>query len=52
MLFRSIHALPKKVTDPALTAVWEDALDRIATGTLTATTFREKQNQWVRRLWF
>ncbi len=45
-----IHALPKKVTDPALTAVWEDALDRIATGTLTATTFREKQNQWVIQL--
>lgn len=45
-----IHALPKKVIDPALTAVWEDALDRIAAGTLPAKTFREKQNQWVIQL--
>lgn len=45
-----IHALPKKVTDPALTAVWEDALDRIASGGLAANTFRDKQNQWVVQL--
>ncbi len=45
-----IHALPKKVIDPALTAVWEDALDRIAEGKLSAQTFREKQNQWVMQL--
>jgi DNA topoisomerase-3 len=45
-----IHALPKKVTDPALTAVWEDALDRIAAGTITAQTFKEKQNQWITQL--
>ncbi len=45
-----IHALPKKVIDPALTAVWEDALDRIAEGKLSAQTFREKQNQWVVQL--
>ncbi len=45
-----IHALPKKVIDPALTAVWEDALDRIAEGKLSSQTFREKQNQWVSQL--
>lgn len=42
-----IHALPKKVTDPALTAIWEDALDKISEGKLPSATFREKQNQWV-----
>jgi len=45
-----INALPKKVVDPALTAVWEDALDRIAEGKITAQTFKEKQNQWVTQL--
>lgn len=45
-----IHALPKKVTDPALTAVWEDALDKIAEGKITAQTFKEKQTQWVLQL--
>lgn len=45
-----IHALPKKVIDPALTAIWEDALDKIADGSLDSKTFREKQNQWVVKL--
>ncbi len=45
-----IHALPKKVIDPALTAVWEDALDRIAEGKLSPDTFKEKQNQWAIQL--
>jgi DNA topoisomerase-3 len=45
-----INALPKKVIDPALTAVWEDALDRIAEGKISAQTFKEKQNQWVIQL--
>lgn len=45
-----IHALPKKVIDPALTAVWEDALDKIAEGKLTADSFKEKQIQWVTQL--
>lgn len=42
-----VHALPKKVTDPALTAVWEDALDKIAEGKLSSDIFKQKQNQWV-----
>lgn len=45
-----IHALPKKVIDPALTAVWEDALDRIAEGKISPQTFKEKQNQWMIQL--
>lgn len=45
-----IHALPKKVTDPALTAVWEDALDKIAEGKISSQTFREKQTQWISQL--
>lgn len=45
-----IHALPSKVTDPALTAIWEDALDKIAAGQITADNFRQKQIQWVTQL--
>lgn len=45
-----IHALPKKVIDPALTAIWEDALDKIAEGKLTSDVFKQKQNEWVIKL--
>lgn len=45
-----VHALPKKVTDPALTAIWEDALDKIAAGKLTSDLFKQKQNQWIVQL--
>jgi len=45
-----VHALPQKVIDPALTAIWEDALDKIAEGKITAQIFKEKQNQWVTKL--
>ncbi len=45
-----IGALPSKVTDPALTAIWEDALDKIADGKLTLETFMQKQIQWVTQL--
>jgi DNA topoisomerase-3 len=45
-----VHVLPKKITDPALTAVWEDALDKIAEGKLTSESFKQKQNQWVVQL--
>lgn len=45
-----VHALPRKVIDPALTAVWEDALDKIAEGKLTSDVFKQKQNQWVVQL--
>lgn len=45
-----VHALPKKVIDPALTAVWEDALDKIAEGKISSDMFKQKQNQWVIQL--
>jgi len=45
-----IHALPTKVTDPALTAVWENALEQIAKGNLTLEVFIDKQSAWVRQL--
>lgn len=45
-----ISILPKKVIDPALTAIWEDALDKIASGQLTPTIFKDKQKQWITQL--
>ena len=45
-----VHSLPKKITDPALTAVWEDALDKIAEGKISADVFKQKQNQWITQL--
>ena len=45
-----IKLLPKKVTDPGLTAIWEDALDKISQGQLSPETFKEKQNLWVTNL--
>lgn len=45
-----IGALPTKVTDPILTAVWEDALDKIADGKLSMDAFMQKQIQWVTQL--
>lgn len=45
-----IKALPSKVTDPILTAVWEDGLDKIAEGKLTMESFMQKQIQWVTQL--
>lgn len=45
-----VKALPKKVIDPALTAVWEDALDKIAEGKLNPAMFKAKQNEWVVKL--
>lgn len=45
-----IAALPKKIIDPALTAIWEDALDRIAAGALTLDAFKQMQVKWVHQL--
>lgn len=45
-----VQALPKKVIDPALTAIWEDALDKIAEGKISSQIFKQKQNQWVIQL--
>lgn len=45
-----IHNLPKRIIDPALTAIWEDALDKIADGKLSATEFKDKQHIWVQQI--
>lgn len=45
-----VHNLPKKIIDPTLTAIWEDALDKIAEGKISATDFKSKQQAWVQQL--
>lgn len=45
-----VHNLPKKIIDPTLTAIWEDALDKIAEGKITADEFKSKQHIWVQQL--
>jgi DNA topoisomerase-3 len=45
-----IKALPKRVVDPILTAMWEDALDKIAQNKLSLDDFLAKQTMWVKQL--
>lgn len=45
-----IAALPETLTSPGMTALWEQALDDIAQGRMSLTTFMEKQIQWTRHL--
>lgn len=45
-----IKALPKRVVDPILTAMWEDALDKIAQNKLSLNDFLAKQTAWVQQL--
>lgn len=43
-----IDALPAAVCDPAMTALWEQALDEIAQGRGTLDDFLTRQTEWVR----
>ncbi|MBF0459784.1 MAG: DNA topoisomerase 3 [Magnetococcales bacterium] len=45
-----VDLLPHSVTDPATTAVWEQALDDIANGQGSLAAFQEKTVLWVTRL--
>ncbi|MBF0097793.1 MAG: DNA topoisomerase 3 [Magnetococcales bacterium] len=45
-----VDLLPHSVTDPATTAVWEQALEDIAQGQGTLEAFQEKVVIWVNRL--
>lgn len=45
-----IDAVPAAVADPGLTAVWEQALDMIATGQMSLETFVARQSAWVAQL--
>lgn len=45
-----INVVNKNLTDPGLTARWEQALDAIAVGKLNLQGFQQKQEQWVQQL--
>lgn len=45
-----IEAVPPEVADPVLTALWEQALQRIESGQLSVEAFLAKQAQWLTRL--
>jgi DNA topoisomerase-3 len=45
-----IEAVPREVADPVLTALWEQALDRIESGHLSVDTFLAKQAAWLTQL--
>ena len=44
-----IDALPKDIKDPAMTALWEQALGEIATGKLAPEAFLKKQSAWLKK---
>lgn len=48
--FTLIDAVPQAIADPAMTAIWEQALDEIAAGKLSLEAFLEKQSAWVAQL--
>lgn len=45
-----VNAIDKNLTDPGLTARWEQALDGVATGKIPLATFQQKQEQWIHQL--
>lgn len=45
-----IEAVPPEVADPAMTALWEQALEHIETGRLTVDAFLFKQGEWLSQL--
>lgn len=45
-----IDALPAALTNPGMTALWEQALDEIARGEMTLDTFMARQAQWTGHL--
>lgn len=42
-----IQMIPQKLTDPGLTAIWEMALDQVATSKLPFDQFYNKQIAWI-----
>lgn len=50
MAFLLVDSVPEAITDPGTTALWEQALERIAAGDLSLEAFLEKQSTWVRQL--
>ncbi|MDE8035255.1 DNA topoisomerase III [Actinobacillus equuli subsp. equuli] len=45
-----IDSLPDLLKNPGLTALWEQALNQIAEGTMTLTEFMKKQEEFIRML--
>src|SRR6185437_2133225 len=45
-----VDAVPEAIADPGMTAIWEQALERIAAGELSLEEFLEKQSTWVKQL--
>lgn len=45
-----IDALPTVFTDPGMTALWEQALENVATGQLSLQSFMQKQENWLSHL--
>jgi DNA topoisomerase-3 len=45
-----IAALPKEITDVAMTAVWESALDKVESGSYRLDDFMKYQAKWLEKL--
>ncbi|MDE1485129.1 DNA topoisomerase III [Xenorhabdus bovienii] len=45
-----VDALPAVVTNPGMTALWEQALESVADGKLPLATFIDKQKAWIHHL--
>lgn len=45
-----IDALPPQLTDPGMTALWEQALDEVAAGRMNLNDFLQRQTAWTSTL--
>lgn len=45
-----IDALPSQLTEPGMTALWEQALDEVAAGRMSLSDFLQRQANWTRNL--
>ncbi|ECF3884946.1 DNA topoisomerase III [Salmonella enterica subsp. enterica serovar Worthington] len=45
-----VDVLPGSLTDPGLTALWEQMLDEVAAGRVSLDDFMAKQSQWVSQM--
>lgn len=45
-----VNAVEGALTDPGLTARWEQALDAVAQGKVSLAMFQQKQEQWIKQM--
>ncbi|UDJ86361.1 DNA topoisomerase III [Erwinia amylovora] len=45
-----IDSLPPQLTEPGMTALWEQALDEVAAGRMSLSDFLQRQTGWTRNL--